>query len=124
MTSLRSSFSLLAAHAVYALDVFALFMLGMEGIMPGSVTPYLDPLPFVIAAMVLSILHAIFFSDNASPWARRLFLICTGVIAILGLLLFQDGSGMRIRLALGVGIAMVVLIGVMLDDGKRGESSG
>ncbi|MCW1892567.1 MAG: hypothetical protein KIH65_005035, partial [Candidatus Uhrbacteria bacterium] len=121
MTSFRSSFLLLGTHAVYALDVFALFMLGMEGIMPGSVTPYLDPLPFVIVAMMASVLHAIFFSDSTSLWARRSFLICAGMIAILSLLLFQDGSGMRIRLALGVGIAMVVLIGAMLDGGEGGR---
>ena len=45
MTPIRSAFSLLVIQTIYALDAFVLFMLGMEGVMPGSVTPYMDPLP-------------------------------------------------------------------------------
>lgn len=118
MTSLRSSLSFLLMQSVYALDVFVLFMLGMEGVMPGSVTPYMDPLPFAVCAMAASIGYAMIARNTSSRWFRRIFLVCAMIIAIGSLLIFQDGSGMRIRLALGIGIAMIILISVMLD-GER-----
>jgi multisubunit Na+/H+ antiporter MnhC subunit len=102
-------------QCIYALDVFVLFMLGMEGVMPGSVTPYVDPLPFAVCAMAASIGYAIFARDTLQRWFRRAFLVCAALVAIGSFLIFQDGSGMRIRLALGIGIAMIVLIAVMLD---------
>lgn len=115
MTPIRSAFSLLVIQTIYALDAFVLFMLGMEGVMPGSVTPYMDPLPFAVCALLASVGVAMIVRDTSSHWFRRALLVCAAMIAIGSLLIFQDGSGMRIRLALGIGIAMIVLIAVMLD---------
>lgn len=115
MTSIRSALSLLVIQTIYALDVFVLFMIGMEGIMPGSVAPYVDPLPFAVCALLASIGVAMIARDASSRWFRRIFLVCAAIVAIGIFVIFQDGSGMRIRLALAIGIAMIVLIGVMLD---------
>lgn len=115
MTSIRSAFSLLVIQTIYALDAFVLFMIGMEGVMPGSVTPYMDPLPFAVCALLASIGVAMIARDTSSRWLRRIFLVCAAIIAIGIFVIFQDGSGMRIRLALGIGIAMILVIAVMLD---------
>jgi hypothetical protein len=38
-------------HAAWALAGFVIILLAMEFVIPGSVTPYLDPIPFAIIAL-------------------------------------------------------------------------
>lgn len=48
-----SSFRFFLRHCLYALAFFALVCIAAEAIVPGSIAPFLDPLPFSILALGL-----------------------------------------------------------------------
>jgi len=63
-------FIALNRHAAYALSVFVLLILVAEWLVPNSVTPFLDPIPFAIFALVLLSMDAFFFeSQKKRRWS-------------------------------------------------------
>jgi hypothetical protein len=94
-------------HAAWALSVFSTVILAMEFIIPGSVTPYVDPIPFAIAA--LAALSADAFTRPSAP--RLLLRIPAGLfIALLTVILI----GSRVQ-APGKSAAVLIVLVVAMS---------
>ncbi|MBD3251601.1 hypothetical protein GF380_04085 [Candidatus Uhrbacteria bacterium] len=77
---LRHFLRVWSAHAIYALAIFGMLLLVMEWVIPGFITPYLDPIPFVMVALIVMTMDAINRHTKRSPY----LVILTGAIAFVG----------------------------------------
>lgn len=66
-------------HCIWALSAFILVALGMEFFIPGSVTPYMDPIPFVIIALIVLFIDSVKRPVKVNPWLR----IATGLLIVI-----------------------------------------
>lgn len=104
------SFDLVSAlfrHTIWAICVFVLLALGMETFMPGSVTPYLDPIPYAVVGLGGLFIDAVFRTAPQKKllgtiWLCIVIAISLGVIALL-----IQGNGLRHLSALALIFAMI-----------------
>ena len=70
-------------HSVWALSVFIFLAIGMEVVIPGSVTPYFDPVPFAILAIILLSIDAMQEPDAGQRIISILKFVFIGILTIL-----------------------------------------
>jgi hypothetical protein len=77
-------FERLLSSTACAAAVFGVVLIAMETLMPGSVLPYLNPIPFVIAGIVgLSIDAAICPAATRSRWRTAMLAIVVAAIVFV-----------------------------------------
>ena len=109
-------------HTVYATACFSAFSILMEWLIPGSVTPYVDPIPFAIFALIG------FFIDASSREYRRdarlrlIFLIPILLFAGLFLITAFSFYGRSETVAYALGLIAIVLIGVGIAFARDSRS--
>lgn len=97
-------------HSVWALSTFVLLTIGMELLMPGSVAPYLDPVPYAILAIVFLSIDAMQESDSGGGIVSILKFVFVGIFAILVLSMTFSFDGKSALIGFGVMVAMVLLM--------------
>ncbi|HWQ99407.1 MAG TPA: hypothetical protein VN397_01005 [Candidatus Methylomirabilis sp.] len=75
-------------HTAYALALFVVVVLTAEFLTPGSVTPFIDPLPLGVVAFAFLSADAMRRQAPSRPWAR----IIAGVFVSAGILLVLSTS--------------------------------
>lgn len=97
-----SSSRYLLRHTSYALACFAVAILAMETFMPGSVMPYIDPVPFGILAVIALGASALYPVRESRRIARTIVLVLVAIImsGIAFLVVSMPGARSLIALAL------------------------
>ena len=81
-------------HASSAASVFAIATIAMESLMPGSVLPYLNPIPFAIVGLAGLSASAAITEDAVGPlWRGRVLLGVSALLAAGSFLLFAGEDG-------------------------------
>lgn len=106
---------------MWALSAFVLVMLGMEFIIPGSVTPYLDPIPWTIVALFALTIDATKRSAGSNIWLR----LVTGLFFLI-IFALMIGSDIHVWSKSNIILIFVIMIMVGLTTWfvtAKGESA-
>jgi hypothetical protein len=106
-------------HVAYALTFFSVIAFVMEAFMPGSVMPYLDPVPFGVLAVIALGASALYPVRESRPVARSVALIVLALIAGSVALLSFGGSGARSLIAVVLIITALIFSAVMTGSSDR-----
>lgn len=94
-------------HGMWALLLFVASALAMEALIPGSVMPYVDPVPFAILACIACSIDAVTRNVRAHSRVRLLFGLFLIMLMIGSLFMNVFGCG---RLHMVVVLLMCVMI--------------
>lgn len=100
-------------QCAWALSIFCIFALGMEWLIPDSVTPYLHLLPYAIVAIVFLCIDAIFLHERTTLAERVVTGVAIGLLATAMVLSYRE-PGMANMLAIGLMIVMLAVSGFFL----------
>ncbi|MFA5129481.1 MAG: hypothetical protein WC477_01015 [Patescibacteria group bacterium] len=109
----------LLRHTAYALALFSSVALLMEAFMPGSVLPYLDPIPFAIATVIALGASALYPVRESRPVAKTVVLTVLGILACGIVSLTFIAPGMRSVIAIGLISVSVIVAAVMTGLSSR-----
>jgi hypothetical protein len=85
----------LLRQATYALTLFVIVALAAESFAPGSVTPFLDPIPFAILALLLLGADAVRREVKPRTWIR-LFTCFILAVIVIALVISKTWTGSRL----------------------------
>ena len=103
----------LLRHVAYALAFFTVVSFGMEAFMPGSVMPYIDPVPFGILAIIALSASAMYPTRESRPIARSIVLILIAIVASGIVFLAVSAPGLRSLIAIALISVSLILSAVM-----------